>query len=347
MRKKSVRILAVALVAVAVWNISEWHPQALAGNFPTYVEETEELPDEVLYQEVPYGTKYRDLELPTKLDAYLVFEEEEDEAETATRSQVSVRKASSSQAVVRKASASEAESAQEVSGNGYWKEVRVRWVLDEAFSEAEKYDPELPGVYVFNAELKNSRYDADESSLPRIEVVVLPEDEQVAMFDGDENVTETIDVNIKWVDMDFTYWDGDWDTLTLTYKTGRWKNTHSLANYISVTNNSNIPIQVDYDFLNASEYYSTSDPKLSSWLPQLSGTFTTTADGTGSEIKEQILDAKSGEQDASAPTATVYLSLHSDSRPVKALSDTNGNKIGTVTVSISKAGSTVGGTEDE
>ncbi len=346
MRKKSVRILVAALVVVAVWNISEWHPQALAGNFPTYVEETEELPDEVLYQEVPYGTKYRDLELPTKLDAYLVFEEEEDEAETATRSQVSVRKASSSQAVVRKASASEAESGQEVSGNGYWKEVRVRWVLDEAFSEAEKYDPELPGVHVFNAELKNSRYDADESSLPRIEVVVLPEDEQVAMFDGNENVTETINVDIKWEKMDFTYFDGAWDTITLTYQTGKWYDTDSGMNRVTVKNSSSIPIKVDYSFSDAAAEYP--NDELKDWLPKLSGKFTTEASGNGAEITSQILEAgNAGGSESTDTSFTAYLSLHSDTGPARALSDTNGNKVGTVTVSISRADSTASGTEDE
>ena len=333
MRKKSVRILAAALVAVAVWNVSEWHPQALAGNFPTYVEKTEELSDEVLYQEVPYGTKYRDLELPTKLDAYLVFEEEEDEAETATRSRVSVRKASSSQAVVRKASASEADSGQEVSGNGYWKEVRVRWVLDEAFSEAEKYDPELPGVYVFNAELKNSRYDADESSLPRIEVVVLPEDEQVAMFDGDENVTETIDVDIKWGSMDFTYWDGKWDTVTHTYRTGSWRATYSGDDRITIKNNSNIAIEAKYEFSSASNIKNDND--FTSWLNGLSGTFTTEANGKGREITSQVLSAGS-EAENTDTSFIAYLSLD-NAMPPKAM---DADKIGTVTISISRADST-------
>ena len=29
-----------------------------------------------------------------------------------------------------------------------WKEVKVRWVLDETFSEKDTYDGETPGTYV-------------------------------------------------------------------------------------------------------------------------------------------------------------------------------------------------------
>ena len=53
-----------------------------------------------------------------------------------------------------------------------WKEVKVRWVLDETFSEKDTYDGETPGTYVFDAELKSSRYELDTGFLPRIEVTV-------------------------------------------------------------------------------------------------------------------------------------------------------------------------------
>ena len=334
MKKKSGRILAAALVAVVLWNVSEWHPQALAGNFPSYVEETEELSDEVLYQEVPYGTKYKDLELPTKLNAYLVFEDDEDEAETATRSQASVRKATSSQAVVKKASASEVESSQEVSGNGYWKELRVRWVLDEVFSEAEEYDPEQPGVYVFNAELKNSRYDADETSLPRIEVTVLPEEEQVATFADEAAETAVISVDIAWGHMDFTYWDGPWDTQLLDYRSGKWKDTVTGGNWVIVTNDSNIPVRADYEFSNASS--GISDEEIRRWMSGLQGKFTTEAEGAGTEMEDQILKARG--QDGSS--AKAYLSLDSAKPPKSFQTGSYGEVIGTVTVSISQPDST-------
>ena len=31
-----------------------------------------------------------------------------------------------------------------------WKEVKVRWVLDETFSEKDTYDGETPGTYVLS-----------------------------------------------------------------------------------------------------------------------------------------------------------------------------------------------------
>lgn len=67
MKKKYKRALAVALATVMIWNTCDWHPQALAGSAVQYIEEVKELSDEILHQEVPYGTKYKDLELPDKL----------------------------------------------------------------------------------------------------------------------------------------------------------------------------------------------------------------------------------------------------------------------------------------
>lgn len=63
-----------------------------------------------------------------------------------------------------------------------WKEVKVRWVLDETFSEKDTYDGETPGTYVFDAELKSSRYELDTGFLPSIEVTVLPEEKGPAII---------------------------------------------------------------------------------------------------------------------------------------------------------------------
>ena len=63
-----------------------------------------------------------------------------------------------------------------------WKEVKVRWVLDETFSEKDTYDGETPGIYVFDAELKSSRYELDTGFLPSIEVTVLPEEKGPAII---------------------------------------------------------------------------------------------------------------------------------------------------------------------
>ena len=74
-----------------------------------------------------------------------------------------------------------------------WKEVKVRWVLDETFSEKDTYDGETPGTYVFDAELKSSRYELDTGFLPRIEVTVLPEEKGPAII-GFSELDEVIAV---------------------------------------------------------------------------------------------------------------------------------------------------------
>ena len=71
MKKKYKRALAAVLAAVMIWNTCDWHPQVLAGSSVQYIEEVKELSDEILHQEVPYGTKYKDLELPDKLKVRL------------------------------------------------------------------------------------------------------------------------------------------------------------------------------------------------------------------------------------------------------------------------------------
>lgn len=61
---------------------------------------------------------------------------------------------------------------------GFWRKVKVRWVLDAEESQASRYDGENPGVYLFRAELKSSNYEVDEDELPVIQITVL-EEEQV------------------------------------------------------------------------------------------------------------------------------------------------------------------------
>ncbi|WP_294340572.1 YDG domain-containing protein, partial [uncultured Clostridium sp.] len=189
------------------------------------IEEVKALPESVLHQEVPYGTKYKDLELPDKLKVRVLAEEasdEEDSAEdkdgaekTATPSELQsgdseVETEKKSQALsssetdgtVRKASPSEADVTEKSEIGGVddteqkaspsdadgtktdknWKEVKVRWVLDETFSEKDTYDGKTPGIYVFDAELKSSRYELDTGFLPRIEVTVLPEEKGPAII---------------------------------------------------------------------------------------------------------------------------------------------------------------------
>ncbi len=83
MKKKYKRALAAALAAVMIWNTCDWHPQVLAGSSVQYIEEVKELSDEILHQEVPYGTKYKDLELPDKLKVRVLAEEASDKEDGA------------------------------------------------------------------------------------------------------------------------------------------------------------------------------------------------------------------------------------------------------------------------
>ena len=203
MKKKYKRALAAALAAVMIWNTCDWHPQVLAGSSVQYIEEVKELSDEILHQEVPYGTKYKDLELPDKLKVRVLAEEASDEEDGAEDKDGTVRKASPSEADVtekseiggvddteQKASPSDAEGTKT---DKNWKEVKVRWVLDETFSEKDTYDGETPGTYVFDAELKSSRYELDTGFLPSIEVTVLPEEKGPAII-GFSELDEVIAV---------------------------------------------------------------------------------------------------------------------------------------------------------
>ena len=236
MKKTYKRILAATLASILVWNTCEWQPRALAGSKVYQIEEVKALPESVLHQEVPYGTKYKDLELPDKLSMRVWTEDalngedgvededgaekiatpselrsEDDEAETEKTSQTlsssetdgTVRKASPSEADVtekseiggvddtdQKASPSDADGTKT---DKNWKEVKVRWVLDETFSEKDTYDGKTPGIYVFDAELKSSRYELDTGFLPRIEVTVLPEEKGPAII-GFSELDEAIAV---------------------------------------------------------------------------------------------------------------------------------------------------------
>ena len=220
MKKKYKRALAAVLAAVMIWNTCDWHPQVLAGSSVQYIEEVKELSDEILHQEVPYGTKYKDLELPDKLKVRVLAEEASDEEDGAekiatpselqsgdgkveTEKKSQTLSSSETDGTVRKASPSEADATEksEIGGgvddteqkaspsdadgtktDKNWKEVKVRWVLDETFSEKDTYDGETPDTYVFDAELKSSRYELDTGFLPSIEVTVLPEEKGPAIL---------------------------------------------------------------------------------------------------------------------------------------------------------------------
>lgn len=351
MKKNKKRILAGAMASLFVWNMWGWQPPALAGSSVYQIEEVKELPESVLHQEVAYGTRYRDLNLPDKLKVLVTkeeSEENEEEEKTATPSEMTGEKSAVSEETLdesetggtaKAATPSEIDSDQTSDSpqtDQNWKEVKVRWVLDETFSEKTTYDGETPGVYVFDAELKNSRYELEEGFLPRIEITVLPEEADtliavedangIALLDGQDVVS----VDISWGErMDFTYWDGPWDTTTHTYRSGSWKPTVSSSNWVKVKKEGAIEVQVEYSFSteDAAEAVK-QDSDLSQWLGGLSGKFTEDEAGKGEPIDKQTLSI-------GVPEQTVYLNLSSE-QPPKAL-DWNGVKLGTATVRISSS----------
>ena len=109
-----------------------------------------------------------------------------DEAETDEP----IRKASQSDAdeTIKTATSSDADN---IYSGEDWKDVKIRWVLCENRSEKETYDGKTPGIYVFDAELKNDRYELVNDFLPRIEVTVLPEEKGAEITEFlplDENI---------------------------------------------------------------------------------------------------------------------------------------------------------------
>lgn len=208
MKEKVYRALSKLLILVLLVSCCLPSPHmgrmtAQAGVSTKVVEEVEELAPEILYQEVPYGTKRAKLKLPSSLLARVVYEsedeaeseqeteEESEKEETATASELRRTMASLSElAGALKGSASEADrraTDSELDGEeatpseaekGKWKKVKVKWVLNETFSECEKYDPETAGLYVFEAELAKDHYDLGDCELPVIEVQVLEKESE-------------------------------------------------------------------------------------------------------------------------------------------------------------------------
>ena len=78
---------------------------------------------------------------------------------------------------------------------GFWRKVKVRWVLDAEESQASRYDGENPGVYLFRAELKSSNYEVDEDELPVIQITVLEEEQAKKTLEFaplEESITDQI-----------------------------------------------------------------------------------------------------------------------------------------------------------
>ena len=180
MKIKYKRVLATVTAAVMAWNLCNFAP-ALAGSVKEYVvDDVEDLPPEILYQTVGYGTEEKELDLPGQLRVLVREADPEVDGELETVPTAST--ATPSEADLPVATPSGADDAGNHTGDdggdggSTWREVRVNWTVNEALSEEPEYDGETPGTYLFEAEFQSGRYKLGEGVLPSIEVEVLPQE---------------------------------------------------------------------------------------------------------------------------------------------------------------------------
>lgn len=288
MRRRKRRILAAGMVVVITCSSYGSVPRVYANTNFYQIREIESLSEQVLYQKVPYGTRYQDLEMPDSIDVFVSGGQTEDVPDAGSDENVAAfANRTNDDAVLEKMDSEEngekedtggkdtegkdagenskdkseggegLEKAESGSGEqgdsgkdgnstgngdsqdenanpgngesdekddsgktdsgssggnadlnedggssngktdepkedaktdekteeeidekeGFWRKVKVRWVLDAEESQASRYDGENPGVYLFRAELKSSNYEVDEDELPVIQITVLEEEQ--------------------------------------------------------------------------------------------------------------------------------------------------------------------------
>ena len=283
MRRRKRRILAAGMVVVITCSSYGSVPRVYANTNFYQIREIESLSEQVLYQKVPYGTRYQDLEMPDSIDVFVSGGQTEDVPDAGSDENVAAfANRTNDDAVLEKTDSEEngekedtegkdtgenskdkseggegLEKAESGSGEqgdsgkdgnsaekgdsqdenanpgngesdekddsskadsgssggnadlnedgsssngktdepkedvktdekteeeidekeGFWRKVKVRWVLDAEESQASRYDGENPGVYLFRAELKSSNYEVDEDELPVIQITVLEEEQ--------------------------------------------------------------------------------------------------------------------------------------------------------------------------
>ena len=70
MRRRKRRILAAGMVVVITCSSYGSVPRVYANTNFYQIREIESLSEQVLYQKVPYGTRYQDLEMPDSIDVF-------------------------------------------------------------------------------------------------------------------------------------------------------------------------------------------------------------------------------------------------------------------------------------
>lgn len=156
MKKNWKRLTAMMLCAAMVCNTGGMASLAkVVDGEPQAIERVVELAGDILHQQVPYGTRKAELNLPAKLKVIILKEDNASPSNAGSK----VRFASPSE------TESESEGEKTVS-------VSVDWEVNPLFSVKEKYDGETPGIYVFEPVIKSGAYDAGSAELPQIEVEV-------------------------------------------------------------------------------------------------------------------------------------------------------------------------------
>ena len=67
--------------------------------------------------------------------------------------------------------------------DGFWRKIKVTWVLDEEESQASSYDGKTPGVYLFRAKQRSSNYVVDEEKLPTIQITVMEKGQETTALE--------------------------------------------------------------------------------------------------------------------------------------------------------------------
>ena len=78
MRRRKRRILAAGMVVVITCSSYGSVPRVYANTNFYQIREIESLSEQVLYQKVPYGTRYQDLEMPDSIDVFVSGGQTED-----------------------------------------------------------------------------------------------------------------------------------------------------------------------------------------------------------------------------------------------------------------------------
>ena len=163
-----------------------------------------------------------------------------------------------------------------------------------------------PGNYNFIVQdYKLADYTDDDSGFELVTVTPTPQPATVTVAKS-----TVISVDVTWGSMQFTYNVGDWDPDTHQYE-GGWTCDED-ENKITVTNNSNIAIDVTCEYAKAQDY---------DWID---GSFT--VNGQSADFPFTLDEL---EEDGTPDSRDVYLTLESE-KPDEEIQ----GQVGTVTVSI-------------